>query len=96
VTPEQATDIAREAVWVMLKVGAPGMLAALVVGVAISLVQALTQVQEATLSFVPKLVAIVATFVLTAPFVLVTLRDFTRDLFGQIARMGAAGAGGPG
>jgi flagellar biosynthetic protein FliQ len=88
-SPEQAVDIAREAIWVMLKVGAPTMLVALVVGVAISLVQALTQVQEATLSFVPKLVAILLTFILTAPFALLSLQDMTRQLYGSIARIGA-------
>ena len=90
-SPEQATDIAREAVWVTLQVGAPTLLVALAVGVAISLVQALTQVQEATLSFLPKLVAILVTFVLTAPFVLVTLQDFTRGLYGRIAQPGGPG-----
>jgi flagellar biosynthetic protein FliQ len=90
-TPDQVTDIARQAVWVMLKIGAPSMLVALVVGAGISLFQALTQIQEATLSFVPKLVAILLTFVLTTPFVLVTLREFTRELFGQIVRLGNPG-----
>lgn len=91
-SPEQVTDIARQAVWVTLLIGAPTMLVALAVGVVISLLQALTQIQEATLSFVPKLAAILLTFVLTAPFVLATLREFTRGLYGQIA--GPAGTGG--
>ena len=90
---EQVTEIARHAVWVMLVTGAPTMLVALAVGVAVSLVQALTQIQEATLSFVPKLAAILLTFVLTAPFILATLRDFTRELFGHIVAMPAGGAG---
>ena len=85
---EQVTEIARHAVWVMLVTGAPTMLVALAVGVAVSLVQALTQIQEATLSFVPKLAAILLTFVVTTPFVLATLRDFTRELYGQIAHLG--------
>lgn len=89
-SPEQVTDIAAGAVWIMLKIGAPTMLVALVVGLAISLLQALTQLQEATLSFVPKLVAIVLTFVLTTPFVIATLGDFTRELYGQIARVGGS------
>lgn len=89
-TPEQVVDIGRQAVWVMLKVGAPTMLVALGVGIAVSLFQALTQIQEATLSFVPKLVAILLTFVLTGPFVLITLRDFTHALF---ARIDGAGLG---
>lgn len=91
-SPEQVTDIARHSVWVMLVVGAPTMLVALGVGVVVSLLQALTQIQESTLSFVPKLAAILLTFVLTAPFVLGTLGDFTRELFGRIV----APQGGPG
>lgn len=90
-TPDQVTDIAREAVWLMLKIGAPSMLVALVVGAAISVLQALTQIQEATLSFVPKLVAILLTFVLTTPFVLASLREFTHNLLAQVVRVGAAG-----
>lgn len=89
-TPEQAIDVATMAIWAMLKVGAPTMLVALLVGVTISLVQALTQVQEATLSFVPKLVAILLTFILTAPFALLTLKDMTRELYGSIVRIGAS------
>lgn len=87
-TPEQVVEIARQAVWVMLKVGAPTMLVALAVGVAVSLFQALTQIQEATLSFVPKLITILLTFVLTAPYILVTLRDFTQELFARAAMLG--------
>ena len=59
-TPEAVLELARQTVWVMLAVGAPALLAALVVGVLISLLQALTQIQENTLSFLPKLVAILA------------------------------------
>ena len=88
-TPEAVIELARQTVWVMLQVGAPALLAALVVGVLISLLQALTQVQESTLSFLPKLVAIVAAQLLTLPFALTVLGDFTRLLFGRIAGMGA-------
>ena len=54
----EAVDLAREAVFVTLKLGAPIMLLALVIGLAISMVQALTQLQEPTLSFVPKVLVI--------------------------------------
>lgn len=87
-TPEQTVDIARQAVWVMLKIGAPTLLVALIVGTAISLIQALTQLQETTLSFLPKLMAVLLVFVLTGPFVLTTLKDFTRELYGEVGRMG--------
>jgi flagellar biosynthetic protein FliQ len=72
----------------MLEIGAPSLLAALVIGVLVSLVQALTQIQEATLSFLPKLVAILLAQLVTLPFALAVLGDFTRALFGRIAAMG--------
>lgn len=79
--------ICREAIWVMLKVGAPMMLIALVVGLAISLVQALTQIQETTLSFVPKIICIFMGMVLFLPFMLSTLSQFTLEIFGRIVNI---------
>jgi flagellar biosynthetic protein FliQ len=87
-SPESVLEVARQSLWVAIAVGAPALLAALVVGVAISLLQALTQVQENTLSFLPKLVAILAVQLLTLPFALTMLGDFTRSLFARIAGLG--------
>lgn len=78
-------DIARQAIWVMLKVGAPVMFVALGVGLVVSLLQALTQVQEMTLTFVPKVIAIFLTLLVATPFMLATLTDFTLDVFARIA-----------
>ncbi len=78
-------EIARDGIIVMIKIGAPVMVLALVVGLAISLVQALTQIQEMTLSFVPKLLVIFAALVLFLPFMLTTLADFTQQLMDRIA-----------
>ena len=64
----QVLDIARDGIWVMILVAAPMMIAGLVVGVVIALFQALTQIQEMTLVFVPKIVAIFITMLLTLPF----------------------------
>ena len=89
-TPEAVLGLAREALWVLLAVGAPGLLAAPVARVLISLLQALTPIQEATLSFVPKLVAILVVQLLTLPFAFTLLGDFTRALFGRIARLGVS------
>jgi flagellar biosynthesis protein FliQ len=89
-TAENVVELSRQAIWVMLEVGAPALLAALVVGVLVSLFQALTQVQETTLSFLPKLLAILVAQLLTLPFALTVLGDFTRLLFGRIAGMGAS------
>ena len=81
----EVLEIAREALVVTMKVGAPVMLVALVVGLAISLLQALTQMQEQTLSFVPKIFLIFVSLMIFMPFMLGTLRDFTQLLMERIA-----------
>lgn len=81
-------DIGADALWATLLAGAPLMLAALVVGVGISLVQALTQIQEMTLSFVPKLIAIFVTAIVAMPFMLSVLTDFGARQFARIAELG--------
>ena len=63
----EALDLAREATWVLIVMAAPVMLVGLVVGVAIGILQALTQIQEATLVFVPKILAIFAAVILLLP-----------------------------
>ncbi|MCG6204538.1 flagellar biosynthesis protein FliQ [Rhodopseudomonas sp. HC1] len=67
-TGPETLDVARDAIWTIVIVSAPLMVVGLVVGVAVSLVQALTQIQEQTLVFVPKIIAIFITLVLTLPF----------------------------
>ena len=61
-------DIAREGIWVLILVSAPMMIVGLVVGVVIALFQALTQIQEMTLVFVPKIIAIFITMLIALPF----------------------------
>lgn len=77
-------EVSREAVWVMLKVGAPSLLVALVVGLIVSLLQALTQIQEVTLTFVPKIILVFLTLLLLAPFMLHSLTDFTHSLMDRV------------
>ncbi|MEX2010099.1 MAG: flagellar biosynthesis protein FliQ [Dongiaceae bacterium] len=77
--------IAREAIIVMIQIGAPVMLLALVVGLVVSLVQALTQIQELTLTFIPKILAIFGSLLLFMPFMLATLSGFTERLMARIA-----------
>jgi flagellar biosynthetic protein FliQ len=77
-------DIAREAIFVTLKLGAPVMLLALVIGLAVSLFQALTQIQEMTLTFVPKIIAIMLSLLLLLPFMLATLSTFMERLVDRI------------
>lgn len=67
-TPAQVLDIAREGIWVLIIMSAPIMVVGLVVGLVVALFQALTQVQEVTLVFVPKILAIFITLLLALPF----------------------------
>jgi flagellar biosynthesis protein FliQ len=67
-TGPEVLDVARDAIWTIVIVSSPLMVVGLVVGVVISLVQALTQIQEMTLVFVPKIIAIFITMVLALPF----------------------------
>lgn len=82
--------VLRDALVVMLKLSGPMLATALVVGMVMSLVQAVTQINEQTLAFVPKVAAISVALVLAGPFMLATLTDFMRSLFD---RMIAAGSG---
>ncbi|MBY0356194.1 MAG: flagellar biosynthesis protein FliQ [Rickettsiales bacterium] len=77
-------DIGRDAIWVLLKISAPVMLASLFVGLIIALFQALTQIQEATLTFVPKVLAIFLTLILTLPWMISTIKDFNQELMNRI------------
>jgi flagellar biosynthetic protein FliQ len=67
-TGDVILDLAREGIWAMILIGGPMMIVGLVVGVVIALFQALTQIQEMTLVFVPKILAIFVTMLLTLPF----------------------------
>jgi flagellar biosynthetic protein FliQ len=64
----EALDLAREATWVLIVMAGPVMIIGLIVGVAIGILQALTQIQESTLVFVPKILAIFASVILLLPF----------------------------
>ena len=81
-------DVSREAVIVMLKVGSPVLGLALLVGLAISLFQALTQLQEMTLSFVPKIMVIFVSLLLLMPFMMATLVTFGESLMDRIVALG--------
>lgn len=85
--PSQVLDLAHEALLLTLKLGLPVLLVALVVGLVISLIQALTQIQEMTLSFVPKIIAVFATLWLMMPLLSRWLGQFTWKIFEHIGRM---------
>lgn len=83
-TPESVLDLGRAALQVGLMLSAPLLVTALVVGVVIGLFQAATQINEMTLSFIPKLIAVSAAAVLTGPWMLRVLVAYTRALFESI------------
>jgi flagellar biosynthetic protein FliQ len=81
-------ELGREATWVMMLVAGPLLVVGTVVGVVVALLQALTTIQEMTLTFVPKIVAMLLALVLFLPFMLTTLIEFTQRLFERIAQGG--------
>jgi flagellar biosynthetic protein FliQ len=90
-TAEQAVSVGQAALWAGLMVGAPVLVAALAVGLVVSLLKAVTQVQETTLSFLPKLLAVAAVLVLLGPWMLRQLIDFTTAIW----QTGGLGGGLP-
>ncbi|MEB3101150.1 flagellar biosynthesis protein FliQ [Ferviditalea candida] len=76
--------LAGQAVYVVLKASAPMLIVALVVGLLISIFQATTQIQEQTLAFVPKIVAVLLALLFFGPWILTTLIDYTQNLLGHL------------
>ena len=81
---------ARDALIILLKLASPVLVAGLVVGLIVSMLQALTQINESTLVFIPKLLAICATIGILGGFMMQTLGDYTRGVFDQIITLGLA------
>ena len=81
-------SVMREAIWVMLKLGGPMLLTTLVIGLAVSLIQAVTQINEATLAFLPKLLALCGVLVLLTPFMTATMNDFMKVLADRLIQVG--------
>jgi flagellar biosynthetic protein FliQ len=86
-TPTAVIDLGRQAVEVTLMISAPLFLAALVTGLTVSIFQAATQINEMTLTFVPKVVSIFLTLVLAGPWMITTITDFMRRLLSSIPSM---------
>lgn len=76
--------LAGEALYTVLKASAPMLVVALVVGLIISIFQATTQIQEQTLAFVPKIVAVLLSILIFGPWIMTTLVDFTTNLFNNL------------
>jgi flagellar biosynthesis protein FliQ len=82
--PQSVITLAQQGMEVMLVVGAPLLLAALVTGLLVSIFQAATQINEATLSFLPKFLAVLATLVIAGPWMIQILVDYIQRLFSSI------------
>ncbi|HOA51496.1 MAG: flagellar biosynthesis protein FliQ [Thermogutta sp.] len=85
--PQAAVDLFRECAWLALLISAPILLAGMAVGLAIGLLQAITQIQEQSLAFVPKVAVMVLVFLLTLPWVLIQLTEYSQELIRHIPEM---------
>jgi flagellar biosynthetic protein FliQ len=86
-TPESVMTMGRTAMEITLLVSAPLLLIALVIGLIVSIFQAATQINEATLSFIPKLVGVFITLVIAGPWMLSVMLDYMRQVFTGIPNM---------
>jgi len=86
-SPESVISMGRHAIEVTLLISAPMLLIALVIGLIVSIFQAATQINEATLSFIPKLVGVFVALVIAGPWMLTVMTDYMRQLFAGIPGM---------
>ena len=84
-TQEAVLTLGQEALVVLIALAAPSLVLSLIVGLAVSIFQAVTQINELTLTFIPKAIAVVVGLVLFGPWMLGLLTDYTTNLFVQIA-----------
>lgn len=90
-SPEAVLDIGMEGILVAAKLAAPILITALVVGFGISLLQSITQVQEVTLSFVPKIVAVAIALIVAGNWMIAEIIAFTNDMFDRIPQLLSGG-----
>jgi flagellar biosynthesis protein FliQ len=86
-TPQTVLTLAQQALWTTALVAAPLLLTALAVGLVVSIFQAATQINESTLSFIPKLLAMFVALVIAGPWMLTLLIDYVQRLFTSIPQM---------
>jgi flagellar biosynthetic protein FliQ len=86
-TPENVMDLAHKTLLVTSLISAPLLLIALITGLVIGMLQAATQINESTLSFIPKLLMLVLTLFVAGPWILRVLIDFTHELYASIPAM---------
>jgi len=83
-TPDLVVSLGKETFWMVLKVGAPMLGFGLIVGLIVSILMSATQIQEMTLTFVPKIVAVLLALLFFFPWIMRIMMDFTRTLYANI------------
>lgn len=86
-TPDTVIKLAEQSIYMIIIISAPMLLIALAVGLIVSVFQAMTQIQEQTLAFIPKILAVFLSLVIFGPWMLTLLLDYTRDLFQQLPQL---------
>ncbi|MCX6828816.1 MAG: flagellar biosynthesis protein FliQ [candidate division Zixibacteria bacterium] len=86
-TPELIVTIARDAIITMLLVSAPMLISGLLIGLIISILQAITQIHEMTLTFIPKIIVVAVSLLLFLPWIISTLVEFTQRMYGMISTL---------
>ena len=83
---ENVIDIMREAIWLIIKLGAPLLLVSLIVGLLISIFQTVTSIQEQTMTFVPKILAVFFTLIICGNWIMTEISDFTMRLYSMFGQ----------
>ncbi len=86
-TPDMVIKLAEQSLYTIIIISAPMLLIALGIGLLVSVFQAMTQIQEQTLAFIPKILAVFISLVIFGPWMLTTLLDYTRNLFQSLPRI---------
>ena len=86
-TPEMVLDIGRDSLWVIALIASPLLLSALGIGLLVGMIQAATQIQEMTLTFIPKLIVLALALLIAGPWMLGVLTDFTINLIQSIPEL---------
>jgi len=84
VNTQLVVELARSSIYTTLLVSSPMLILALIVGLTISILQAITQIQEMTLTFIPKIIAVAVALILFLPWMIATVVGFTNQIFGMI------------
>ena len=85
-TDEMVINLGAEAIKVMVYVAGPLLLAAMAIGILVSVLQAITQINEATLTFIPKMIAIVIVLLVMAPWMMEMMKSYTTDIMGNVSQ----------